>query len=106
MAGFDAFVLPSKYEAFPYVYLEALARGLPIVTTNVGGAGAVVDEGKNGYIVPQENLRLLMTHLGSVLGSSELRASMREHSLQKSRQFTVEHMAKQTIDVYKKILTD
>jgi UDP-glucose:(heptosyl)LPS alpha-1,3-glucosyltransferase len=46
----DAFVLPTKYEAFCLAIVEALASGLPVVTTSVPGAGDAVVEGVNGLL--------------------------------------------------------
>lgn len=42
MSAFDIFVMPSLYEAFPYVLVEAAAAGLPIVATPVGGTSAMI----------------------------------------------------------------
>ena len=103
MAGFDVFVLPSSYEAFPYVYLEALARGLPIISTDVGGSAAVIDHGVNGYIVPQNKLELLTKYMAVLTEDCEMRGRMSQHSLEKSKQFTVKNMVANTIAVYKSL---
>jgi UDP-glucose:(heptosyl)LPS alpha-1,3-glucosyltransferase len=50
-AGADAFVLPSAYEAFPLVLLEAAAAGLPLVVTPVNGARELVEDGRNGWLI-------------------------------------------------------
>jgi glycosyltransferase involved in cell wall biosynthesis len=49
--AFDAVVMPSRYEAMSYVMLEAAAGGKPLVLTKVGGAGMVLEHGKNGLLV-------------------------------------------------------
>ena len=52
MAGFDRLLCSSDYEGFPLIFLEALAAGVPIVTTPVGGAVEAVLEGKTGFVAP------------------------------------------------------
>lgn len=50
-AAADAFVLPTSYEAFPLVVLEAAATGLPVLVTHVNGVGAVVEHGVTGLFI-------------------------------------------------------
>jgi len=104
MAGFDVFVLPSRYEAFPYVYLEALARKLPIISTDVGGAGAVIDEGINGYVIPQSQLEQLPARIASLARNPELRKTMSEASGEKSSTKTAAIMVDRTVAVYEQLL--
>ncbi len=104
MSGFDLFALASNYEAFPYVYLEALARGMPIVTTRVGGATAVVDAGVNGYVVPQDNPAELERCIELLANDAELRARMSRASLHKSESRTLSAMVVNTLTVYKQLL--
>jgi glycosyltransferase involved in cell wall biosynthesis len=59
-AASDAFVLPTKYEAFCLAIIEALASGLPVITTSVPGAGDVITHGANGLIqhYPEDHVEL------------------------------------------------
>jgi glycosyltransferase involved in cell wall biosynthesis len=104
MAACDLFALSSHYEAFPYVFLEAAARGLPIVTTDVGGAAAVVSEGVNGYIVPQHRLELFAGHLARLGNDPELRARMSAASRNTAQRFSLDNMVEQTLDTYRALL--
>jgi glycosyltransferase involved in cell wall biosynthesis len=49
----DCLVLPSRHEGLALVLVEAAACGLPIICTPMGGAGAIVEQGVSGYVIPQ-----------------------------------------------------
>ncbi len=63
----EVFVLPSDYEAFGLVLLEALAQGTPVVSTRVGGIPSLVEDGKNGRLVPPGDARALAAALEELL---------------------------------------
>jgi glycosyltransferase involved in cell wall biosynthesis len=64
--GSRALVLPSEYEAFGVVLLEAMAAGTPIVASTVGGIPEVLDYGRAGRLVPYGDVGALATALGEV----------------------------------------
>ena len=70
--AFDVFALSSKTEGLPLVVPEAMAAGLPIVTTAVGGLPSVVDEGDTGLLVPVDERAF-----GAALGRLERRPRAR-----------------------------
>jgi len=104
MAAFDVFALPSRYEALPYVLLEAAARGLPIVMTDTGGAGSVVQDRVNGFVVPQGDAEALSARLLQLGREPALRSGMSEKSLGIARQFTADRMVQKTLEVYAECL--
>src|SRR5207237_9166164 len=55
MRGFDLFVLPSLAEGISNTILEAMASGLPVVATSVGGNAELVESGRTGQLVPRSD---------------------------------------------------
>lgn len=56
-------VMPSEYEGFGIVYLEAMGFGLPVIGSTAGAAGEIIAHGKTGFVLPPNNARLLAKHL-------------------------------------------
>lgn len=102
MAAFDIFVLPSDYEGLPYVLLEAMANGLPIVSTDVGGVRELVTDGLNGTIVPRRDPNALASALSRIAADCELRQSMSRQARVKVIQYSIEKMIDKTIMAYQK----
>jgi glycosyltransferase involved in cell wall biosynthesis len=69
----DAFVLPSLTEGTPMVVLEAMAHGVPVVATSVGGLPAVIASGENGILVRRAQPSELLGAMRSIAGDRELR---------------------------------
>ncbi len=103
MAGFDIFALPSRYEAFPYVYLEAAARGLPIITTRVGGSSEMVRDGYNGFVVAQDASTEIAEKLSLLCSNPQLRIEMGRRSAELAGHFTMERMVDETIACYEQL---
>ena len=104
MAGFDLFALISRYEAFPYVYLEALSRGLPIISTPVGGSSAVVREGINGFVVDPFDVDRYADRVSELLADPQRRKAMGRESLRMAAEFSMAAMISQTLNVYGRLL--
>lgn len=104
MPAFDIYCLSSRYEGFPYVLLEALAAGLPIVTTRVGGASAMVEDGVNGRIVPVGAPEPLAQALQETLCDPSILTSFAAASKARAAQFTMDRMVEQTLAVYREVV--
>jgi len=73
LAQADVLVLPSHFEALGMCLLEAMAQGVPVVATRVGGIPFVLDEGRCGLLVPREDPPALAVAINTLLGDAELR---------------------------------
>lgn len=105
MPSFDVFCLSSRYEAMPYVYLEALAAGLPIISTRVGGATMCVEPGRNGMIVPPEDRPALAAAITALAQDADVRRRQAAASLEMAAEFTSRQMVARTLEVYASALT-
>lgn len=98
----DAFVLPTREDIWGLVINEAMAAGLPVVTTNRCIAGMeLVEEGKNGYIVPVEDDVLLAERISYLTKKPEALWTMSDKCLETIRPFTIENMAQRHHEVLK-----
>jgi glycosyltransferase involved in cell wall biosynthesis len=72
----DVFVLASRTEAFPNVVLEAMATGIPVVTTDVGSVREMVEDGRSALIVPPGDNAALTAALKKLASSVDLRTAL------------------------------
>jgi glycosyltransferase involved in cell wall biosynthesis len=73
LGALDLFVLSSKSESLPLSVIEALAAGIPVVASDVGGLRELVHSGSTGVLVPPGDVGRLAAALGSVVGDDQLR---------------------------------
>jgi len=78
----DLFVLPSLRETFGLVINEAMACGLPVITTRVAGAKDLISQGENGFIVNEANVDHLYLAMRDIIVNEELARKMGEKSLE------------------------
>ncbi len=101
LAASDLFVLPSLAEGFSLALIEALAAGLPVVATNVGGAGEVIRDREGGILVPPSDSAALAAALHEMLGLSEFeRQRQRQAARLAAKPFSIHAMAEKTLRVY------
>lgn len=101
MPVFDVLLMPSRYEGMPYVLIEALTHGLPIVVSDVGGARHAVRNGINGFVVAEGDLDATTDALRQLLDDATLRKTMAARSRTLARHFTARRMVAETEQVYR-----
>jgi len=79
---FDLYVLPSLWEGFPMVLLEAMAAKCPILATDVGGNPSAIVSGENGVLVPSRSPKALAEQIIYLLLNHDLRTKCAEKSLE------------------------
>lgn len=101
----DIFTLPSRYEGNPMSVMEAMAAGLPVVATAVGGVPELVEEGVSGILTPNEDLEALVVALQRLVDNAVLRRQMGEAALRRAREkFDIRHTVRAYEDLYESIL--
>jgi glycosyltransferase involved in cell wall biosynthesis len=103
-AALDVFLLSSEFEGLPLALLEAMAGGLPVVATAVGGVPEAIESGTHGLLVPFGAPALLSQAVSRLLGDPELRARLGENARERVRRdFSVERMARELETIYGRI---
>lgn len=97
----DAVVVPSHYESFGMVALEAMACGTPVVASQVGGLAFLVKDGETGYTVPVEDPQALADTLTMLVDDYDLRQEMGARAAEFAKNYSWEMIAEQIIGVYK-----
>lgn len=107
-SGADVFVFPSWYsaECFPLVVLEAMAAGLPIVTTAIGAIPDMVRDGENGFICPAKDAVSMAEAIRKLLIDRDLRIEMGECGRRRfQNEFTAEAFESRLIGILKQALS-
>jgi glycosyltransferase involved in cell wall biosynthesis len=98
----DVFVFPSLYEGFGLPALEALACGTPVVASNVSALPEVV--GDAALQVSPLDVEALADAMERLLRDDRLRADQRERGLRRAAQFSWDKAARQTAEVYRRVV--
>jgi len=100
LAGADVYAMPSLSEGLPLALLEAMAAGLPIVASAVGGIPEAARDGVHALLVPPDDDAALAAALERLLSDAELRRTLGGAASARARQ---EHGAERMIDAYERL---
>lgn len=102
----DAVVVPSYYESFGMVALEAMACGTPVVASQVGGLAFLVKHGETGYTVPVEDPQALADTLTLLVQDYELRQRMGIRAAEFAKDYAWEVIAEKIIKLYQRTISE
>lgn len=100
----DVLVMPSHYESFGMVALEAMACGTPVVASQVGGLAFLIQDGVTGFHVPDQDEDALCDRLTRILGDSSLRQQMGNAAADCARSYSWGQIAGQVKKIYEKLV--
>ncbi|MFZ6021555.1 MAG: glycosyltransferase family 4 protein [Chloroflexota bacterium] len=101
----DVFAYPSFHEGIPLAVIEAMACGLPVVATRVGGLPDLIQEGINGFLVPPGQPDALADKIAILIRDDNLRQKMQKESYRLAEgQFEIEQYVDQLVNIYRALL--
>ena len=100
--GCDLFVLPTRYDAFANVCLEAMACGRPVITSNANGASEVISHGRDGFVIDDADTDQL-AHWISECTQARLRGKIGDRARSTALKFTRQRYMSQLLDLYRKV---
>ncbi len=101
----DAVIMPSHYESFGMVALEAMACGTPVVASEVGGLAYLVHDGINGFHVPDRDPTELAQKIQMLLEMPALRKELSVNAVTYARKYSWQSVAEKIVAVYEEVLT-
>ncbi len=100
----EVLVMPSHYESFGMVALEAMACGTPVIASQVGGLAFLIQDGVTGYHVPGGDSQALCEKLSLLLGNNQARQTMGAQAAEYAHAYSWDKIAQQIISVYESLL--
>lgn len=102
----EAVLVPSDYESFGMVALEAMACGTPVIASEVGGLAFLVKDGETGYHVPTRDPATLAERIYQITSNPEKRAQMGRAAQQQAKEYSWEHITDRLVEIFNEALVD
>jgi D-inositol-3-phosphate glycosyltransferase len=103
-AAADVCLIPSRYESFGMVALEAMASGLPVVASRAGGLAVTVQDGTTGRLVPEGDVNALAGAVAELLADEPARRALGVRAVEWARRFAWPSVGRSVADLYAELL--
>jgi L-malate glycosyltransferase len=100
----DLFILPSEYESFGLVALEAMAAGVPVISTNAGGLPEINIEGVTGYLSNVGDVENMSKNIIHIFSDDNALKEMKKNALEQAQKFDINTIVPVYENLYKKVL--
>ena len=98
----DLFLLPSEKESFGVAALEAMAHGVPVVCSDIGGLPEVIENGISGFLCPVGDINVMAEKVNYLLSDKERLKLFKSQAYQSSKKFDI----KKIISLYESVYND
>ena len=99
-------VLPSYQETAPMVVQEAMAAGVPVIASRVGGTAEQIEHGETGFLIEPGDVKALATTMDALLSDDEMRARVSVNARRRAESlYQADKVAEETVRVYRKVLS-
>jgi D-inositol-3-phosphate glycosyltransferase len=105
-AAAEMVIMPSHYESFGMVALEAMAMGTPVIASDVGGLAFLVKDGVNGFHVPSRDPEALAERIYTLLTDPNCRDSLGRQAREYAQQFAWPIIVERMMEVYENVLQE
>jgi len=102
----DLFLLPSEYESFGLVALEAMAAEVPVISTNVGGLPEINIDGVTGFLSDVGDVEDMSKNIINILSDEAAFQQMKKNALQQAMKFDIDNIVPQYEALYQKVLDE
>ncbi len=100
------FVMSSLYEGFPLVLVEAMNCGLPCVSFDITGANSIIDNGKNGFLVPDNDVNALAEACIKLIENKVLLEDMGKQAYMSGKCFSKPKVMQKWLDLFRELMRE
>lgn len=102
----DLFLLPSQYESFGLAALEAMACGVPVISTNTGGLPEINVHGQTGFLSPVGDIEDMAAHASDILLEDERLDLFKQNALKHAKKFERKHIVPLYEQLYEEVIRE